>query len=90
MRKLSSSSNNIITLVRLGFLPPDISYEDLKKTLYYIFWDHFRLVCALGEIKSLTPPDIFCNKLKTKCNFEMCPVVKSVLRDYERKRSKVF
>ena len=79
-------SNNILSLIRLGFLPPNISYDDLKKTIYYIFWDHFRFACSFGEIKSLSPPKVFCNKLKTDCNFEACPVVRSILRDYERKR----
>ena len=81
-------TNNIITLVRLGFLPPNISYSDLKRTIYYLFWDHFRLVCSLGEVKSLTPPKIFCTKLHVTCNFETCPVIRNILKDYEKKRKK--
>lgn len=83
-------NNNVLSLVRLGFLPPDFTYDDLKKTIYYILWDHFRFTCSYGEIKSLTPPRVYCNKLKTNCNFESCPIVRNALKDYERKRLRVL
>ena len=78
-------NNNILSLIRLGFLPPDFKATDLKKTIYYILWERFRLVCSFGEIRSLTPPDIFCKKVQMKCDFIYCPIVKNALREYERK-----
>ncbi len=79
------SDNNLLTLIRLGFLPPNFKTQDLERTLYYIIWDRFRLVCNFGEIKSLSPPVIFCKKVQMNCDFIYCPIIKNALRDYERK-----
>ena len=86
---MMSYSNNLLILVRLGFLPPDFKYKELEKTIYYLLWEHFRQVCYYAEIKSLTPPNIHCKKIMTKCNFETCPIVARALKDYERKRRSI-
>lgn len=84
------SENNILALIRLGFLPPDFKKEDLERTLYYIIWSHFRLVCYHGEVKSLMPPEIFCKKMQMSCDFVYCPIIKNSIRDFERKNRKFF
>jgi len=78
--------NNILTLVRLGFISPDSKYEDIKRTLIYRIWEHFSLVCVHAEYESLNPPKIKCKKLNTQCNFELCPILRNAIKDFERKR----
>ncbi len=75
---------NFLTLVRLGYLPPDISDRDLKKTLYYKIWEYFRVVCIYAEF---TPPDIEsikCRKTGRLCTFDDCPVVARAIKMYEQ------
>ena len=77
--------SNILKLIRLGFLPPKFEEEDLKKTIYYKIWESFRTVCYYAEITKLSPPpEITCKKLKTRCNFNSCPIISEAISKYEK------
>ncbi len=82
---LLSYDSNIITLVRLGFLPPKFEKKDLEKTLIYLFWDVFKVNCAFAEFKEFIPPKIYCNKKAMPCDFNICPILRDALKKYERK-----
>ena len=79
-----SHLGNILTLIRMGYLPPDIDLKDLKKTLYYKLWEYFRVVCIFAEYVPPNVEDIKCKKLGGKCNFDDCPVVKRAIKMYEQ------
>jgi len=68
----------------MGYLPPDITEKELKKTLYYKFWEYFRVVCVYADF---VPPDvenISCRKTSGSCSFDSCPVVARALKMYEQ------
>ncbi|MEX0568753.1 MAG: hypothetical protein Q6363_006290 [Candidatus Njordarchaeota archaeon] len=76
--------SNILTLVRMGFLPPDIDTDDLKKTIYYKIWEYFRVVCVYAEFVPPNVEDIKCRKTGGSCSFDSCPVVARALKMYEQ------
>jgi len=75
---------NILTLVRMGFLPPDIAGDDLKKTIYYKFWEYFRIVCVYAEYMPPNVENIECRKTGGVCSFDSCPVVARAIKMYEQ------
>ncbi|MGQ4891078.1 MAG: hypothetical protein ACP6IP_01180 [Candidatus Njordarchaeia archaeon] len=78
-------SNNILSLIRLGFLPPSFSEEEFKKTIYYKFWDSFRIYCYYADVKELVPkPKIYCRKTNSPCSFATCPLIGEAIKKYER------
>lgn len=82
MREMSS---NILSLIRLGFLPPDFSRDDLESTLWYILWDTFRGLCVHAEVVTLTPPTFNCRRLGGPCDFDQCPLVAEAIKRFERR-----
>jgi len=76
--------SNILTLVRMGYLPPGITEEDLKKTIYYKLWEYFRIVCVYAEFTPPNVQNINCRKTGGSCSFDSCPVVARALKMYEQ------
>jgi len=75
---------NIMKLVALGYLPPDLKEKDLKLTLYYKLWEYFRVVCVYAEYNLEDPENIKCKKIEGKCDFDVCPVVARAIKMYQQ------
>jgi len=75
---------NILTLIRMGYLPPDMPEKDLKKTIYYKIWEYFRVVCVYAEFIPPNVENITCKKTLRRCSFDDCPVVARALKMYEQ------
>lgn len=79
-----SKLGNILTLVRMGYLPPNINLDDLKKTIYYKIWEFFRIVCVYADFIPPKIDDIKCKKTRGGCTFDSCPVIARALKMYEQ------
>ncbi len=75
---------NIMKLVTLGFLPPDMKKKDLELTLYYKIWEYFRVVCVYAEYNLEDPSNIRCRKISGQCDFDSCPVVSRAIKMYQQ------
>lgn len=77
--------SNIISLIRIGFLPPKFTERELEKTIFYKIWESFRIYCYYADIEEILPnPKIDCKKLKSTCSFGECPIIKDAIEKYER------
>lgn len=76
--------NNIIKLISLGFLPPDLKEKDLELTIYYKMWEYFRVVCIYAHYSLEDLKNIYCKKIEDRCNFDSCPVVARALTMYQQ------
>ena len=78
--------SNILKLIRIGFLPPNYKENDLKRTIYYKFWESFRTRCVFANVKHLENGSISikCSQLSSSCDFNACPIIKEAIESYEK------
>ncbi|MCR8463397.1 MAG: hypothetical protein QXH55_04035 [Candidatus Korarchaeota archaeon] len=76
--------SNIMKLMTLGFLPPDLKWEDIELTIYYKIWEYFRVVCIHAQYSLNDLNNIQCKKIEKRCDFDACPVVTRALTMYQQ------
>lgn len=86
--KEGNMSNNWLSLVRLGFFPPEKDEEAMKKHIIYILWDTFREYCRFANLEKQGAElfEILCEReTGEKCAFAHCPLLRKAIKKYDNK-----
>lgn len=91
MKKYKSPSgesiNNILSLIQLGFFPPELETEKIQKKFLWKVWDTFRGYCKFAKVKKPISDSlqIICTAEKEKipCRFSICPILSKTIKKYQ-------
>lgn len=85
--KGKDTSNNWLSLIRLGFFTPELDEEE-KKHIIYILWDTFREYCRFAKLEKQEGEsfEILCEReTGEKCTFAYCPLLQKAIEKYNPK-----